>query len=289
MKPSLATALLLSILTAHCLPAVSQDQLAWSENTGWINTLPGDERGTTSTWTCLSGYAWSESIGWIFLGDGSPAHGEQYSQTTGDTGVNRDAESGLLFGYAWSENTGWIRFAAIDGSSNKTPGLDEAGNFSGYAWGENIGWIALDGLTLFPDYDSDGIANASDTDMDGDAIPDAFENTYGLSPRRPADATQDQDHDTRSAYQEYLAGTDPFDSASVFRITDIDKTGENQLLINWQGATGKSYRIVGASSIEGPYDTILTDTVSFTKYDHARKFVSLGETRFFRVEIVEAD
>ncbi|MDP0497087.1 MAG: hypothetical protein Q7Q73_12865 [Verrucomicrobiota bacterium JB024] len=292
MKTLTTLALLLGALAAQplCGGSAGADPAAahaWGENTGWVNALPHEEHGLQSTWTCLSGYLWSGSLGWIYCGDGSPASGEHYSQTTGDTGVNRDPDSGLLFGYAWSENAGWIRFAASATGSQYDPVLDEDGAFSGYAWGENIGWIALSTLRSLPDYDGDGVDNAADPDKDGDGIPNAFENDLGLNPRLALDAARDQDGDRRSAYAEYLAGTDPRDGTSVFRIERILEIPDNgQLLIRWTGATQKSYRVVGAISPEGPFNIPLTDTALLTDLDFARATITPGEARFFRVELV---
>ena len=49
-------------------------------------------------------------------------------------------------------------------------------------------------------------------------LPDEWEIAHGLAPNNAADAAFDPDHDGQSNAQEYLAGTDPQDSASFLRV-----------------------------------------------------------------------
>ena len=51
-------------------------------------------------------------------------------------------------------------------------------------------------------------------DSDGDGMPDEWERKFGLDPNDPADADGDLDNDGFTNLEEFLAGTDPKDSAS---------------------------------------------------------------------------
>lgn len=51
-------------------------------------------------------------------------------------------------------------------------------------------------------------------DTDGDGMPDEWEVQYGLDPKDPADANKDKDEDGFTNLEEFLAKTDPTDSAS---------------------------------------------------------------------------
>ena len=50
---------------------------------------------------------------------------------------------------------------------------------------------------------------ATNSDTDGDGMPDLWELTHGLNPCDPADAADDPDHDGLTNLQEYQHGTDP--------------------------------------------------------------------------------
>jgi hypothetical protein len=153
---------------------------AWGENIGWTNWRdagsPAGAQGVVVHATYLSGFAWAENVGWINLGDGTPANGAAYANTTGmDFGVNRDAATGSLSGLAWGENIGWINFAggALASPANPARLVNESGacRLRGYAWGENVGWISLDGNEHFvgiPGACDDACNLAADLDSDGD-------------------------------------------------------------------------------------------------------------------------
>ena len=64
------------------------------------------------------------------------------------------------------------------------------------------------------DTDADGIGNNADLDDDGDALPDAWENQYGLDRLNAADANLDADNDGLSNLNEYQSLANPNDPDS---------------------------------------------------------------------------
>ena len=144
MKPFYFSLLLAGVAVTR-LQAGALAGHAWGANVGWLSPQP------TSGWIAtaggvhvLFGPLYSANCGWVTLGDGTPADGSQYANSTGeDSGVNRLAD-GSLRGLAWSANLGWIQFEATG-----NPRLDlNTGQFSGYAWIANAGWLNLDGLAV---------------------------------------------------------------------------------------------------------------------------------------------
>jgi hypothetical protein len=113
-------------------------EMAWSENAGWIN-FNAASGGSSLFLDHLEGYAWSENVGWIQLGTYTGGGPHTYANSSAmDWGVNRN---GLAFsGYAWSETAGWISFAPANGGVTIDP---YTGVISGWAWSENVGWIHL--------------------------------------------------------------------------------------------------------------------------------------------------
>lgn len=98
-------------------------------------------------------------------------------------------------------------------------------------------------------------------DSDADGLPDEWEweHSHTLTGMAP-DAHSDSDH--LSDYQEFLAGTDPFDGDSNL---DIDSSLKGTVLTNtfvmgWSSATGRSYRIA--------YNTNMTTPFSFIAYSN---------------------
>lgn len=58
-------------------------------------------------------------------------------------------------------------------------------------------------------------------DTDGDGVPDAWENAYGLAAADPGDRADDADGDGLSNWEEYVAGTDPTNALSFLRIERV--------------------------------------------------------------------
>jgi hypothetical protein len=67
------------------------------------------------------------------------------------------------------------------------------------------------GRSAQTDTDADGIGNVYDLDDDHDALPDFWEQRYGLNPLEN-DAASDPDRDGYSNLEEYLRESDPTDS-----------------------------------------------------------------------------
>jgi len=171
----------------------------WAANAGWINFLPGENHGVLVTEGYLSRFAYAANFGWVNLGDGSPANGYAYSNTTGqDSGVNL-LPNGDLSGLAWSANVGWIKFHAATGSKRARIDL-LTGQFHGYAYAANLGWINLGEGNLIA-------ANIHCPDLDNDGLADPWELQYFRTMNVTANSDPDDDGYTNA--HEYLALSNP--------------------------------------------------------------------------------
>jgi putative hemolysin len=117
-----------------------------------------------------------------------------------------------------------------------------------------------DGLTdtaeTDADMDGDGIPNYLDLDADGDGMPDAWEVAYGLNPFNPSDANGDLDGDGQSNLQEYIAGTEPNNAASVF--TQAVVPGP-PFSVSVPGVAGRTYVLWRSPFPTGPWTPVGTN------------------------------
>ena len=101
--------------------------------------------------------------------------------------------------------------------------------------------------------------NAALVDSDGDGIPDWWMMKYFGHPTGQAGdnslASSDADGDGMSNLQEYLAGTDPTNPNSVFRLA-VAPAANNNINLFWPAVPGKSYQI--------QYKTNLDDAIWIT-------------------------
>ncbi len=104
-----------------------------------------------------------------------------------------------------------------------------------------------------------------------------------------ADST-DRDGDGQSNLAEFLAGTDPTNSASLFRITSVAPQG-NDLFITWNMGSGKTNALQAASS--GGYGTngftdifIVTNTVGTVTNYFDIGAATNTPARYYRVRLV---
>lgn len=83
-------------------------------------------------------------------------------------------------------------------------------------------------------------------DDDGDGIPHDWEITNGMRDDNADDANPDIDGDGFTAKQEYLAGTNPQNSASALKIGEVARQSTPDglsTLVSWSSVAGRSYRL----------------------------------------------
>ena len=80
-------------------------------------------------------------------------------------------------------------------------------------------------------------------DRDKDAMPDDWETANGLNPQDPGDAGQDPDGDQANNLQEFLAGTEPDDAISVFRILKVQPEQDRGVRLSFFAVPGRTYTI----------------------------------------------
>ncbi len=169
-----------------------------------------------------------------------------------------------------------------------------------FVWDEESGeWVPCLDTTLditapntYDDSDGDGVRN--DRELSGGDNPfDPSDNATAGTPvpvpntwldkhvnalaaaggDREAAAVADYDGDGKTAWEEYVAGTNPEDKADVFRVTSLQyKDGAWQVECEPKDEKTRAYQIEAASSLSGEFNPVRTDEEE-------------GDRRFFRVGV----
>jgi hypothetical protein len=95
------------------------------------------------------------------------------------------------------------------------------------------------------------------TDTDGDLIPDSWEQLHFSTISQSSD---DSDHDGFSNLEEYIAGTDPNETTSCFKVEELEAN-----TISWTPISGRTYSIYWTDDLQVPFTLIafgLPDTQS---------------------------
>ena len=126
----------------------------------------------------------------------------------------------------------------------------------------------------------------------GDGVPNGWKQRYGLDPFDPNLANEDADGDGMSNLQEYLAGTDPTNSASFFGITAAAQEG-NDVRVTWMTGIGRTNALQATDGdAGGSYSNNFADIFTVTgATDTVTNFLDLGgatnsPTRYYRVRLV---
>ncbi len=142
-----------------------------------------------------------------------------------------DADIGTTFIYSAPTKPTWLSINSSIGTLTGTPPNSAIGS-------HNMVLRISDGvnhvdqsftLIVLADLDSDGTPDTTDTDIDGDGMPNDFENTHGLDPRDASDASTDLDRDGLTNLEEYRGSKNPTQDDVAPVVTppsdlDIDST-----------------------------------------------------------------
>ena len=136
--------------------------------------------------------------------------------------------------------------------SNPLPWVSRPGISDG---GSTIAFLNLGSGLVTGDLNRVSDAFGYWVDSDGDGIPDWWMIQYfGHSTGQAGDnslASDDADGDGSSNLQEYIAGTDPTNPNSVFRLSAV-APANSPVSLTWPAAPGRSYQIQYKTNLEDP-------------------------------------
>lgn len=125
-----------------------------------------------------------------------------------------------------------------------------------------------------------------------DSIPDSWKTQYNFPLLDPTVAGADPDGDGFTNLQEFLAGTDPTNSAAAFRITAIGREG-NSLRVTWTMGSGKTNALQRTAGTGGSFSTnnfanifIVTNTLGTVTNYLDNGAATNRPARYYRIRLV---
>jgi len=125
-------------------------------------------------------------------------------------------------------------------------------------------------------------------DVDGDGIPNAWEQLYFGGPTN-AVATNDGDGDGLDNLGEYLAGTIPTNGDSYFQITEIDTVpGTDEYIMRWPSVSNRVYSVLWSTSLPGGFQCLASDLPTTPTLNSYTDTQHSAESRiFYRISVKE--
>ncbi|MDB4798824.1 hypothetical protein OAH36_04420, partial [Verrucomicrobia bacterium] len=122
-------------------------------------------------------------------------------------------------------------------------------------------------------------------DLDDDGAPDRWElNHFGDIKSTSLAETEDADGDLFGDYEEWVAGTDPTNSASYLAITMIGNQPMGLITLEWPSVANRLYTLYKATSLSDANSwSVLADNLSPTQDKNVYSYSSNLENVFFRV------
>lgn len=116
-------------------------------------------------------------------------------------------------------------------------------------------------------------------DVDNDGLPDGWEHTHFGSAAGPG-AGADDDGDLFDNWSEYVADTQPTNTASVFE-AGVVTGGVGGVVLSWPGAAGRQYSVYRATNLMESFSLLATNLAGAAYTDG----VSGVERSFYRLEV----
>ena len=119
-------------------------------------------------------------------------------------------------------------------------------------------------------------------DYDGDGLPNAWEAQYFSGPTN-AQASDDPDTDGQDNAQEFIAGMDPTNSLSVFKITNCAPMGSD-FVIEWPTVSGRVYSTYWSTNLTHSFHTLQSE-INYPRNSSSDVMHNAQTECFYRIDV----
>ncbi|MDZ8119886.1 hypothetical protein [Pontiella agarivorans] len=197
-----------------------------------------------------------------------------------------------------------IYFFAQDGESSFDPnGYDgmergvyswDGASLSMEAFTDTCGEWGMDGesgvssvvsgntMTWFGDFELSRVVDPQCSDLDGDGLPDVWEQQYYGNPTN-APASGNGDGDELDDRAEFVAGTNPTNGASVFEVSDSGASPAGYVL-SWNAVEGRSYGVKWTDSLTNSL-MVLTNGIAYPQNSFTDTVHSTEGEGFYSINV----
>jgi hypothetical protein len=225
---------------------------------GTIASLPwpGRQNNTAYEWyvvvtdslgNSLNGPVWRFST----APNSAPTASNQTLTIFGDAPTNLTLIASDLNGDPLTFRTNSVPLRGRNSNFNPTNGTILYEPIRGYRGADLFNYSATDG------YATSSIVTMTlnviaPPDTNANLLPDGWETAFGVN-----NPNADDDGDGKSNLEEYRAGTNPTNAASVFRILSVARDAAGQVTLVWSSIGGTRYRVEYANGSSGsPFSDI---------------------------------
>jgi hypothetical protein len=135
-------------------------------------------------------------------------------------------------------------------------------------------------LTQLVDTDGDGLSDTEETTGLDNVLTAANPNGKITNPSDP-----DTDHDGASDGDEAVAGTDPTDATSNFRVTSVAVAGGG-CTVEWTAVAGKVYELQSRDALTNPWLPLTNISATVSGVTNVVDNPGVALERFYRVRVL---
>jgi subtilisin family serine protease len=123
-------------------------------------------------------------------------------------------------------------------------------------------------------------------DTDANTLPDWWELQY-FGHLTGSDPNADPDHDGMNNLAEWIAGTNPTNAASVFRLRLVSATNANNIVVSWPSVAGRNYWLIRSTNLPAGFNSVVSSNIAATAPTNTLSDTTVlpGNSRFYRVGV----